>query len=65
MRLLQIPADCARPSGILRSGVRIVANKYKKNKGNKYLHQDEFAEEVLAKNSKQPAQNNPAQGVRK
>ncbi|WP_257786627.1 hypothetical protein [Paenibacillus crassostreae] len=27
-----------------------MADKYKKNKGNKYVHNQEFAEEVIAKN---------------
>jgi hypothetical protein len=30
-----------------------MAGKYKKNKGNKYVHNDGFAEEVLAKNHAQ------------
>lgn len=42
-----------------------MAESYKKNKGNKYANQAEFAEEVTAKNVKQPAQNNPSESVRK
>ncbi|MHA0857036.1 hypothetical protein [Paenibacillus sp. CMAA1364] len=30
-----------------------MAEKYKKNKGNKYAHNNEFAEEVMAKNAAQ------------
>lgn len=41
-----------------------MAKKYKKNKGNQYAHNAEFAEEVLRKNPKQPAQNNPSEGTR-
>jgi hypothetical protein len=37
----------------------------KQNKGNKYNVNEEFAEEVVAKNAKQPAQNNPGEGVKK
>lgn len=36
-----------------------MASKYKRNKGNQYAHHTEFAEEVLAKNSKHAAQKNP------
>lgn len=36
-----------------------MASKFKKNKGNLYAHHTEFAEEVLAINSKRPAQRNP------
>ncbi|CAM3082521.1 hypothetical protein PASE110613_15715 [Paenibacillus sediminis] len=36
-----------------------MANKYKKNKGNSYLHNDGFAEEVLNKNAKHPGEKNP------
>ncbi|CAH0119166.1 MULTISPECIES: hypothetical protein [unclassified Paenibacillus] len=42
-----------------------MAERYKPNKGNKYSHQAEFAEEVIAKNAKQPAQNNPSESVKK
>jgi hypothetical protein len=42
-----------------------MAKKYKENKGNKYAHNAEFAEEVTAKNAKQPAQNNPSESVKK
>ncbi|WP_281170132.1 hypothetical protein [Paenibacillus pinihumi] len=37
----------------------------KDTKGNHYEASEEFAEEVLDKNVKQPAQNNPSQSVRK
>ncbi|MDN8592403.1 hypothetical protein Q0V21_27140 [Paenibacillus sp. 11B] len=36
-----------------------MASKFKKNKGNLYAHHTEFAEEVLAINSKRPVQKNP------
>jgi len=36
-----------------------LAEKFKKNKGNKFANQAEFASEVVAKNVKQEAQNNP------
>lgn len=36
-----------------------MTKKGKRNKGTKYASQAEFAEEVLAKNDKHPAQNNP------
>jgi len=39
--------------------VRGMAEKFKKNKGNKFANQAEFASEVVAKNVKQEAQNNP------
>lgn len=38
---------------------------YKQTKGNKYQHNAEFAEEVVAKNVKQAAQNNPRDTARK
>jgi hypothetical protein len=38
----------------------MVADKFKKNKGNQYAkHGEEFVEEVLRKNVRHPAQNNP------
>ncbi|GIP34317.1 hypothetical protein [Paenibacillus sp. J2TS4] len=39
--------------------------KGKKNKQNQELYNSEFAEEVVEKNAKHPAQNNPSEGVRK
>ncbi|MDF2650742.1 MAG: hypothetical protein K0Q73_6547 [Paenibacillus sp.] len=37
-----------------------MAKKFKNNKSNKYSHNNEFAEEVLAKHDvTHPAQNNP------
>jgi len=36
-----------------------MANKFKNNKGNKFAHNTEFADEVLAKNVKHSAQQNP------
>jgi len=39
--------------------------KRKQDKGNDYKFNEEFAEEVLAKNAKQPAQNNPSESVKK
>ncbi|WP_269845579.1 hypothetical protein [Paenibacillus selenitireducens] len=36
-----------------------MAEKYKKNKGNKYANQAGYADQVAAKNVKQEAQNNP------
>lgn len=36
-----------------------MAEKFKKNKGNKYANQTDHAREVMAKNVKQEAQNNP------
>ncbi len=39
-----------------------MAEKYKKNKGNMIREKgEEFVEEVLRKNVKHPAQNNPAE----
>lgn len=38
---------------------------FKNIKGNKYLNNSEFGEEVVAKNAKQPAQNNPSESVKK
>ncbi|GAB6991451.1 hypothetical protein [Paenibacillus pini] len=32
-----------------------MASTFKKNKGNKYAHQSEFAEEVMSKNAKNQA----------
>lgn len=43
----------------------LVKRKFKQNKGNKYTHNSEFAEEVIAKNAKRPAQNNPSTSVKK
>lgn len=34
-----------------------MAEKFKKNKGNKYVHNNEFAEEVVAKNPAMHTQN--------
>ena len=34
-------------------------NKFKKNKSNKYAYDAEFADEVIAKNVKHSAQQNP------
>lgn len=42
----------------IKEGIQM-AKKGKKNKGTKYVNQAEFAEEVLVKNDKHPAQNNP------
>lgn len=39
--------------------------KNKQNRGNKYKHNEEFAEEVIAKNAKQSAQNNLSESVKK
>jgi len=39
--------------------------KHKKDEGNKYVQNEEFAEEVLAKNVARPAQNNPKFNARK
>lgn len=36
-----------------------MADKYKKNKGNKYANNSEFADEIVAQHVKQAAQNNP------
>lgn len=38
--------------------------KTKDTKGNRYEAAEQFAEETLEHNAKQPAQNNPAQGVK-
>lgn len=40
-----------------------MANKMKKNKGNKYAADAEFAEEMLEKNVKHEAQQNPSEGA--
>lgn len=40
-------------------------NNFKQTRGNKYNNNAEFAEEVTAKNAKQPAQNNPSESVKK
>lgn len=45
--------------------VTTMADKHKENKGNEYKFNEEFAEEVLEKNAKQPAQNNPSESVKK
>ncbi|WP_258881642.1 hypothetical protein [Paenibacillus sp. sptzw28] len=37
----------------------------KDNKSQKFAANDNYAEEVLEKNAKQPAQNNPSESVRK
>ncbi|WP_270164709.1 hypothetical protein [Paenibacillus sp. SYP-B4298] len=37
--------------------------KVKDTKGNRYEAAEQFAKETLDKHAKQPAQNNPAQGV--
>ncbi|MCR8644198.1 hypothetical protein NV379_16210 [Paenibacillus sp. N1-5-1-14] len=42
-----------------------MAQKFKKNKGNKYAHDAEFADEVIAKNAKMPGQQKPSEGIRK
>jgi hypothetical protein len=42
-----------------------MAKKHKETKGNEYQFNEEFAEEVLAKNAKQPAQNNPSESVKR
>jgi hypothetical protein len=39
--------------------------KSKDTKGNHYETAEQFAEETMDKNVKQPAQNNPSQSVRK
>ncbi|UHA74391.1 hypothetical protein [Paenibacillus sp. 481] len=36
-----------------------MSDKFKKNKGNKYAHNNEFAQEVLMKNVKHAAQKSP------
>ena len=36
-----------------------MSEKFKANKGNQYAHNEEFAEEVVKKNVKHAAQNNP------
>lgn len=41
----------------------MVANKTKKNKGTKYAANSEFAEEILEKNVKHAAQQNPGEGA--
>ncbi|WP_274649889.1 hypothetical protein [Paenibacillus humicola] len=40
-----------------------MANEGKNNKGRKYADNNDYAEEVMEANSKQPAQNNPSEGV--
>lgn len=45
--------------------VRFVKKKGKQSKQNQEIYNSEFAEEVVEKNAKQPAQNNPSEGVRK
>ncbi|MEB3103581.1 hypothetical protein, partial [Ferviditalea candida] len=51
---------------LLREVIRTKKDsKAKENRGSKYKYNEEFAEEVIAKNSKQPAQNNPSESVKK
>jgi hypothetical protein len=42
-----------------------MGEKYKKNKGNQFAHNQEFAEEVEAKNVKRAGQNNPSNSEQK
>lgn len=42
-----------------------MSDRMKENKGNKYNVNDQYAEEVIAKNGKHPAQNDPRDGVHK
>lgn len=42
-----------------------MAKSHKKTKGNQYRNNEEFAEEVMDKNAKRPAQNNPSTGTKK
>ncbi|MEI7027964.1 hypothetical protein [Paenibacillus sp. y28] len=39
--------------------------KFKQSDGNKYAFNNEFAKEVIARNTKHPAQNNPSEGVQR
>jgi len=38
-------------------------NHTKENKGQKYAQNNDYAEEVMEANAKQPAQNNPSESV--
>jgi len=40
-----------------------MGEKFKQTKGNKYAHDAEFADEVLARNVKHEAQQNPKEGA--
>lgn len=44
---------------VTRGGELRVTSKYKKSKGNRYKYNNEFAEEVLAKNTKHEVHRNP------